>query len=245
MTFSIPTLMPEDIECRVQQVKETQSGVGAAVLLYKNARVDMRILDDVFGPMNWQREHARDNANCIISVWDSEKNQWIRKEDTGTESNTEAEKGLASDSFNRAGFNWGIGRELYTAPFIWIILHSDEFYKDKNGKVKATLKAKFRVSDVQYNERREMTQLVIVDGNGEERFSMKKKQVYNKSADRLAVVRTWLEKVGYKDVHGLGIIKAKTGEHLTRLEDATDEQLSIVVTYCINLDTKRKKGESQ
>lgn len=80
MTFSIPTLMPEDIECRVQQVKETQSGVGAAVLLYKNARVDMRILDDVFGPMNWQREHARDNANCIISVWDSEKNQWIRKE---------------------------------------------------------------------------------------------------------------------------------------------------------------------
>ena len=134
MTFSIPTLMPEDIECRVQQVKETQSGVGAAVLLYKNARVDMRILDDVFGPMNWQREHARDNANCIISVWDSEKNQWIRKEDTGTESNTEAEKGLASDSFKRAGFNWGIGRELYTAPFIWIILHSDEFYKDKNGK---------------------------------------------------------------------------------------------------------------
>ena len=105
MTFSIPTLMPEDIECRVQQVKETQSGVGAVVLLYKNARVDMRILDDVFGPMNWQREHARDNANCIISVWDSEKNQWIRKEDTGTESNTEAEKGLASDSFKRAGFN--------------------------------------------------------------------------------------------------------------------------------------------
>ena len=109
MTFAIPTLMPEDIECRVQQVKETQIGVGAAVLLYKNAREDMRSLDDEFGPMNWQREHARDNANCIISVWDSEKNQWIRKEDTGTESNTEAEKGLASDSFKRAGFNWGIG----------------------------------------------------------------------------------------------------------------------------------------
>ena len=90
-----------------------------------------------------------------------------------------------------------------------------------------------------------MTQLVIVDGNGEERFSMQKKQVYNKSADKLAVVRTWLEKVGYKDVHGLEIIKAKTGEQLTRLEDATDEQISIVLTYCINLDTKRKKGESQ
>jgi hypothetical protein len=70
--------------------------------------------------MNWQRHHSRDNANCTVSIWDTEKQQWISKEDTGTESNTEAEKGLASDSFKRACFNWGIGRELYTAPFIWI-----------------------------------------------------------------------------------------------------------------------------
>ena len=102
---------------RVATVKKDNSG--CSLLLYKDARVDMRILDETFGPMNWQRHHGRDNANCIISVWDDDKKQWIEKEDTGTESNTEAAKGLASDSFKRAGFNWGIGRELYDAPFIW------------------------------------------------------------------------------------------------------------------------------
>ena len=80
----------------------------------------MNILDETVGPYNWQRTHSRDNANCTVSLWDDEKKQWISKEDTGTESNTEAEKGLASDSFKRSCFNWGIGRELYTAPFIWV-----------------------------------------------------------------------------------------------------------------------------
>lgn len=109
-------LSADDIEVRVQSVKDT----GCVLLLYKNARCDMNILDETVGCMNWKREHCRDNANCIVSIWDEKKAQWISKEDTGTESNTEAEKGLASDSFKRACFNWGIGRELYTAPFIWI-----------------------------------------------------------------------------------------------------------------------------
>lgn len=109
-------LRADEIECRVQQAKEK----GVSLLLYKNARCDQAILDETVGPMNWQRHHCRDNANCIVSIWDEEKKQWIEKEDTGTESNTEAQKGLASDSFKRACFNWGIGRELYTAPFIWI-----------------------------------------------------------------------------------------------------------------------------
>ena len=87
-------------------------------MLYKDSRVDMNLLDEVVGAQNWQRMHLRDNANCIVSIWDEEKKQWIDKEDTGTESNTEKEKGLASDSFKRACVNWGIGRELYTAPQI-------------------------------------------------------------------------------------------------------------------------------
>lgn len=109
-------LRADEIECRVAQAKEN----GVSLLLYKDARCDMNILDETVGEMNWQRGHLRENANCVVSIWDKEKNQWISKEDTGTESNTEAEKGLASDSFKRACFNWGIGRELYTAPFIWI-----------------------------------------------------------------------------------------------------------------------------
>lgn len=109
-------LRAEEIECRVAQAKPN----GVSLLLYKDARCDQSILDETVGPMNWQRHHSRDNANCIVSIWDEQKKQWIEKEDTGTESNTEAQKGLASDSFKRACFNWGIGRELYTAPFIWI-----------------------------------------------------------------------------------------------------------------------------
>ena len=109
-------LRAEEIECRVAQAKEK----GVSLLLYKDARCDQNILDETVGAMNWQRHHNRDNANCVVSIWDEKKSQWIEKEDTGTESNTEKEKGLASDSFKRACFNWGIGRELYTAPFIWV-----------------------------------------------------------------------------------------------------------------------------
>lgn len=109
-------LYADEIECRIATVSENK----LTLLLYKDARVDQRILDETVGAMNWQRHHTRDNANCIVSIWDADKAQWIEKEDTGKESYTEAEKGLASDSFKRACFNWGIGRELYTAPKIEI-----------------------------------------------------------------------------------------------------------------------------
>ena len=109
-------LTADEIECRVAQATEK----GVSLLLYKDARCDQNILDETVGAFGWMRQHTRDNANCIVSIWDYTKKQWILKEDTGTESNTEKEKGLASDSFKRACFNWGIGRELYTAPFIWV-----------------------------------------------------------------------------------------------------------------------------
>jgi hypothetical protein len=125
-------LYASEIEVRVAQAKET----GVSLLLYKDARCDQTILDETVGPMNWQRHHTRDNANCIVEIWDERKEQWIAKEDTGTESNTEKEKGLASDSFKRACFNWGIGRELYTAPFIWIKAEDCPGLKaGNNGKI--------------------------------------------------------------------------------------------------------------
>lgn len=97
-------LRADEVELRAQRVTEN----GVILLIYKNARCDQTLLDETVGPLNWQRHHLRDNANCVISIWDDEKKQWVSKEDTGTESNTEAEKGLASDSFKRAGFNWGV-----------------------------------------------------------------------------------------------------------------------------------------
>lgn len=125
-------LRADEIEVRVALVKPK----GVSLLLYKDARVDQNILDETVGAMNWQRYHSRDNANCIVEIWDEEKKQWISKEDTGVESFTEKEKGLASDSFKRACFNWGIGRELYTAPFIWVKAEDLEKHEMKDGKWK-------------------------------------------------------------------------------------------------------------
>ena len=129
------TLRADEIDCRISQIKEREGKpIGLSLLLYKDARCDQNILDETVTPMNWQRKHTRDNRNCIVAIWDDVKGQWIEKEDTGTESNTEKEKGLASDSFKRACFNWGIGRELYTSPFIWIKAEDCAIRKDSRGK---------------------------------------------------------------------------------------------------------------
>lgn len=154
-------LKAEEIDCRVAMCKSS----GISLLLYKDARCDMNILDETVGPMNWQRSHSRENANCTVSIWDFEKQQWIYKEDTGTESNTEKEKGLASDSFKRACFNWGIGRELYTAPFIWIPADKCEVRpagrKDKYGNDVFTCTDKFKVTQIKYDENRNIVALAI------------------------------------------------------------------------------------
>ena len=111
-------LKANEIDCRIATIKTN----GLSLLLYKDARVDQNILDETVGPYNWRRDHSLINGNlfCTVSLYDSEKQEWVSKQDVGTESYTEKEKGQASDSFKRACFNWGIGRELYTAPFIWI-----------------------------------------------------------------------------------------------------------------------------
>lgn len=133
-------LTVDQIDFRIQSINK---GGYATILAYKDARVDMQRLDDVCGPLNWKREHTRDNANCVVSIWDEFKVQWVSKEDTGTESFTEAQKGLASDSFKRACFNWGVGRELYDYPVISIKLNDDEYVVDGN-KVKQTYKLRLR-----------------------------------------------------------------------------------------------------
>ena len=121
MEIKFRNLKPNEIECRISRIESNWM----TLLLYKTSRTDMNLLDETVGAMNWQKHYSRDNANCIISIWDEEKQQWIEKEDTGTESFSEAEKGLASDSAKRAGFCWGIGRELYSAPNIIIFPRQD------------------------------------------------------------------------------------------------------------------------
>lgn len=141
-------LSAEEIDARISICNE----YGVGLLLYKDARCDQNILDETVGAMNWQRHHTRDNSNCIVQIWDEEKKQWVGKEDTGTESFTEKEKGLASDSFKRACFNWGIGRELYTAPNMFVSKKDLKEHKEYNGRW--TCRDYFKVIDIQYIDRK-------------------------------------------------------------------------------------------
>ena len=164
-------LRADEIECRVATVKDN----GFSLLLYKNARVDMLLLDEAYGEMGWQRKHELigDRLYCTISVFNEKTGQWISKQDVGTESYTEKEKGQASDSFKRAGFNWNIGRELYTAPFVWIV-NSGEVQKSTNGKL--YVNGSFSVKEIGYDEDRNINHLVIADGKGNVKFDYKTPQ---------------------------------------------------------------------
>lgn len=171
----IRLLEPSDIEVRAQQVTQK----GTSLLLYKNARVDMAILDDKFGMFGWQREHLfKDGKNyCRVSIWDKENKQWVTKEDVGTESNTESEKGEASDAFKRACVNIGIGRELYTAPFIWVALDESEVSKnEKSGKWQINPRVNFEVKHIAYDSKRMISELEIVDRNGAVRYTFPRRR---------------------------------------------------------------------
>ena len=117
-------LRADEIDVRIGTV----GAKGVTVLLYKNARVDRQILDETFGQFGWQCDYKelKGNMYCGIGVWDGMKEQWIWKWDCGTESNTEKEKGEASDSFKRAGFRWGLGIELYSSPFIFLPVKTEQ-----------------------------------------------------------------------------------------------------------------------
>lgn len=173
------TLHADEIECRVGSVSE---GKGCSLLMYKNARVDMTLLDEVVGPENWQRSHEviNDNLFCKVSVR-SENGEWVSKQDVGTESNTEKEKGQASDAFKRACVNWGIGRELYTCPFVWVTLRADEWKTGFNGKKQP--KTRFYVSAIEYDEQRRISYLSVVDDKGVQRAVFGRSAYLNKERE--------------------------------------------------------------
>lgn len=155
MSLKFRTLEASEIECRVNQINEW----GLDLLLYKDARVDMDLLDEVVGVDKWKREHNRDNKNCVVSIWSTELNQWISKEDTGVASFAASEKGLASDSFKRACVNLGIGRELYSAPRIKI--PADKCKIEKNKKGNLVCYDGFFVEAIKYDDHRKIIGLSI------------------------------------------------------------------------------------
>lgn len=177
----IRTLTKDEIECRVSLIKDyKKNGKDAAfcqLLLYKDARVDQRLLDEIYGSLNWKREHQLigDRLYCTVSIWDAEKKEWVSKQDVGTESYTEKEKGQASDSFKRACFNWGIGRELYSAPQITIFLEDNEWKVNQKGSLVLN-RISFEVSRLEHDEQGNIIYLEIKDDKGKIRFPSKPKE---------------------------------------------------------------------
>ena len=166
----IRLLKADEIECRVSVIKEN----GLSVLLYKDARVDQRILDETFGPFGWKRSHQSIEGNlyCTVEILDKETGEWVAKQDVGTTGYAEKEKSQASDSFKRACFNWGIGRELYTAPFIWIPAGKVSIQSKENRYI---CNDRFSVSSIQYNDNREISGLVVVNDGGKTVYELKAK----------------------------------------------------------------------
>ena len=165
-------LTAEEIEVRVQSIK-VQKGkpAGIVLLLYKNARCDMNILDETAGAENWEREHyeCKGNLYCKVGIYCKQNSGaygWVYKSDCGVESNTEAQKGEASDSFKRACFNWGIGRELYTSPFIWISPDKCNIYdtgrKDRNGNPIFATNDRFAVEKI-HIDNKQITAISIIN----------------------------------------------------------------------------------
>lgn len=178
-------LKADEIECRIATISEK----GLSLLLYKDARVDQKILDETFGIFGWKRSHQCIDGNlyCTVEIYDKDSGTWVSKQDVGTMSYSEKEKGQASDSFKRACFNWGIGRELYTAPFIWIpagkaaVQCREE--EGRNRDKKFYCYDRFSVSSIGYNSEREITSLVIVNDKGQTVYVMKEKNAAGADTD--------------------------------------------------------------
>ena len=216
-------LREDEIDCRVALIKES----GLSLLLYKDARVDMKILDETVGAERWTREHTLINGNlfCSVGIFIPDLNQWVFKQDVGVESNTEKEKGQASDSFKRACFNWGIGRELYSAPFIWIPSDCYESYS-KNGKTQC--KDSFAVKEISYTEGGDIDHLVIVNTSSNRVvFSRGGKPKKNEREEIITAILIMAEQKGY----------TLAGEGL---ETAPIERLKVTLRQ---LEAAPKKGE--
>lgn len=204
-------LKADEIECRVQTVKEN----GCSILLYKTARVDAKLLDETVGAMNWKNDFKIIDGvlyGCI-SIWDADKGEWVEKLDAGTETFTEKEKGRASDAFKRAGFKWGIGRELYSAPFIWISkfkVNIDEY------KGKFITKDRFKVTSIAYEEDR-IVELVIYNTSSNKKvFEMYKPKVPTMATINAQIKTLKLTKENIDEI--------KSKYQVKELKEMTDEQ---------------------
>lgn len=177
------TLNAEEIEVRPQSVKNGK----ATMLLYIDSRCVTNILDETVGCMNWQTEFYEVNGQTMgkLGIWDDVKQQWIWKSDVGSESNIEAEKGLISDCYKRLLSRWGV-TELYSAPRInW----DDDGYGNTG----------YKVTEINYDENRKITHLVIVNRFGKEQFRWDKTSVAQQPSQYVSKIQTTREDLEWKE----------------------------------------------
>lgn len=196
-------LKAEDVEVRVSQVGQK----AVQLLLYKTSRTDMALLDETVGPENWQCDYKDIDGKLFCGIGCRFKDgEWVWKWDTGTPSNMEAQKGEASDAFKRAGFKWGIGRELYTAPFIWVGADKCNIREGRNGKKQCY--DDFRVTDMEVEDGQivllaicNMSRKgVVVYGNAAE--PAKAEEQETDPALKAAKARMWTALCKYAELHG-------------------------------------------
>lgn len=229
-------LRADEIECRVGTVKD---GAGVSLLLYKDARCDMAILDETVGPEQWQRRHELINGNlfCSVGIWSDTRGEWVWKQDVGVESRTEAEKGQASDAFKRACVNWGIGRELYTSPFIWIAAADARL----NGKYPGE---RFSVTDIDYDGRSIRNVTIKLEKAG-------KLMTFGERTKAPAVPRNpitpqhqaLIKSLTEKGVFSMDdILKRYSVTHISEL---TDEQAQNIILAVNDAIAKKKKAKEE
>lgn len=259
------TLRPDEIDVRVGNVVNGKKFKGVTLLLYQDARCAMDILDETVGCGNWQRDHKEVKGNMYagISIWDEGKKQWITKWDCGTESNTEKEKGESSDSFKRSAVNWQIGRELYSSPTIMV----EAELKPKDGGRGYELADKYqfngaKVTHIAYNDKREITELVIEDKSGNTIFSypkggkkrtatLPKKEVKNhdyKPSDMITAeeaehMKGMLENLGYDASAFLSYVSKKMKSKIESVDSMTKEEY-VCGMKAIEAMEAKMKGES-
>lgn len=234
--IKIRLLRADEIECRISMINEK----GLSLLLFKDARVDQKILDETFTPFGWKRSHQMIDGNlyCTVEIWDNEKGQWVGKQDVGTMSYSEKEKGQASDSFKRACFNWGLGRELYTAPFIWIPAEAVNIQKkEKDREQKYYTSDRFRVQAISYDKERVIDFLVVVNAKGQAVYSMDKRKDATLTKKKAAAA-------GNMPGNGLGYLSQEQQDTLKRELERTGVALDTVLARYHLQSTEQMDGET-
>lgn len=221
MELKFRKLNADEIDVRVSTVKEN----GVSLLLYKDARVDQNLLDETVGQLSWQRDHKelKGVIYCGIGIYNEKANQWVWKWDAGSESFADKEKGEASDSFKRAGFNWGIGRELYTSPFIWVNKENVNIIPKGNG---FTTYDTFIVKDITYDLSGNIKDLTIVNKKSNKVvFGSKSFNVAPKESVKKAVTGEQIEKMRELGVNFDGVLKTYRVENIESLDYDTAEYI--------------------